>query len=131
MPAFNVLVSEVIVDHFLPGYSMREFLDHQLRWSRTIRDSRPWGYAGLIVTFPLVWAALAVLLSAGAAWSWWLLAIAAALRALLAAIAATKVLRDRQFVRDGWLIPLRDVLALFIWIASFAWTQDIVARRRV
>ena len=71
---FEVRVSEVVVDHFLPGYTMREFLDHQLRWARAIRDSRRWGYAGLVVTFPLVWAAFAVLFSAGACgrgFCWW------------------------------------------------------------
>ena len=117
---FKVLVSDVVVDHFLPGYSMREFFDHQLRWGRTIRDSRRWGYAGMVVTFPLVWAALAVLFSAGATWSWALLAVTAAMRAAVAWVGGRNVLADRQLLRDFWLVPLRDVLALAIWIASFA-----------
>jgi ceramide glucosyltransferase len=117
---FEVRVSEVVVDHFLPGYTMREFLDHQLRWARTIRDSRRLGYAGLIVTFPLVWAAFAVLFSGGAAWSWTLLAGTVLLRAAVVWAGANTILRDRQITRDFWLIPLRDVLALAIWAASFA-----------
>ncbi len=117
---FEVRVSEVVVDHFLPGYPTREFLEHQLRWARAIRDSRRWGYAGLIVTFPLVWAAFAVLFSVGAAWSWILLAATALMRAAVAVTAAGAALDDPQLKRDFWLIPLRDALALAIWAASFA-----------
>ena len=117
---FEVRVSEVVVDHFLPGYTMREFLDHQLRWARAIRDSRRWGYAGLVVTFPLVWAAFAVLFSAGASWSWILLAATVLMRAAVALTAGKTILQDPQLKRDFWLIPLRDVFALAIWVASFA-----------
>jgi ceramide glucosyltransferase len=117
---FQVRVSEVVVDHFLPDYTMREFLDHQLRWARTIRDSRRWGYAGLVITFPLVWAILAVLLSVGAAWSWVLLAITVSMRAAVAWVGGKTILQDAQLQRDFWLIPLRDVLALLIWLASFS-----------
>lgn len=117
---FQVCVSEVVVDHFLPGYTMREFLDHQLRWARTIRDSRRLGYAGLIITFPLVWAILAVLLSAGVGWSWVLLASAALTRSAVALVGAKTILQDSQLSRDFWLIPLRDAIALAIWAGSFA-----------
>lgn len=116
---FEVRVSEVVVDHSLPGYTMREFLDHQLRWARAIRDSRRLGYAGLIVTFPLVWAAFAVLFSAGASWSWILLAATVLMRAAVALTAGKTILQDPQLKRDFWLIPLRDVFALAIWVASF------------
>jgi ceramide glucosyltransferase len=117
---FEVRVSEIVVDHFLPGYTMREFLDHQLRWARAIRDSRRWGYAGLIVTFPLVWAALAVLFSGGSTWSWLLLASTALMRSAVTWGGGKTILQDPELKRDFWLIPLRDALALAIWAASFA-----------
>ncbi len=41
-----------------PAYSLRQAFQHQLRWARTIRDSRRWGYAGLVVTFGIPWALL-------------------------------------------------------------------------
>ena len=117
---FEVRVSDVVVDHFLPDYTMREFLDHQLRWARTIRDSRAWGYAGLVITFPFMWAVLTILFSPHAAWAWILLAITAAMRGVVAWAGGKAVLRDAQLLRDFWLIPLRDALALAIWVASFA-----------
>ena len=42
----NVRLSDVVVETFLPRYTLRSFLDHQLRWARTVRDSRFWGYVG-------------------------------------------------------------------------------------
>jgi ceramide glucosyltransferase len=115
-----IRLSDAIVEDYLPPYSFRAFLDHQLRWARTIRDSRPWGYAGLVFTFGLPWALLALALSRGAAWSWALLAITISIRALSALVVSSRVLHDSQSVRDLWLLPFRDVLAVGVWVASFA-----------
>jgi ceramide glucosyltransferase len=115
-----VELSEVVVETFLPRYTVGEFLGHQLRWARTIRDSRFWGYVGLGFTFGLPWALLGLLFSRGAWWAWALLAITAALRAAMSIEVGLVVLQDRQIVPLLYLIPLRDVLAFFLWIASFA-----------
>jgi ceramide glucosyltransferase len=115
-----VRMSDAIVEDYLPPYTLRGFFEHQLRWARTVRDSRPWGYAGLVFTFGLPWAFVALLFSRGAAWAWVLLAITAALRAGSASFVSSHVLRDRQSLRDLWLLPLRDVFALGLWLASFA-----------
>ncbi len=52
----RVELSAATVTTFLPAYTLRQFFQHQLRWSRTIRDARRWGYAGLLFTFGLPWA---------------------------------------------------------------------------
>jgi ceramide glucosyltransferase len=36
----KVELSEVVVETFLPAYTLSQFVDHQLRWGRTVRDSR-------------------------------------------------------------------------------------------
>ena len=56
----KVTLSDVVVETFLPAYTLRQFVDHQLRWGRTVRDSRRWGYLGLVLTFGFPWALLAV-----------------------------------------------------------------------
>ena len=61
----RVTLSDVVVETFLPAYTLRQFLDHQLRWGRTVRDSRRWGYLGLVLTFGFPWAVLAVAGSQG------------------------------------------------------------------
>src|SRR5579883_193859 len=50
---YAVILAPAVVDTMLPAYSMQRFFEHQLRWSRTVRDSRKWGHIGLLVTFPL------------------------------------------------------------------------------
>jgi ceramide glucosyltransferase len=114
-----VELSDVVVDTLLPRYTPREFYDHQLRWARSVRDSRRWGYIGVVLTFGLPWAMLALWTVHGAAWGWALLGFAGLLRLLVAVVAGILVLGDRNLLRLAWLIPLRDILALLIWIASF------------
>src|SRR5580693_6332408 len=116
----KVKLSDIVVDTFLPRYTFRGFFDHQLRWARTVRDSRFWGYVGLGLTFGLPWAVLALIFSRGAAWAWALLACTAAIRLAVAIVVGKSVLQDRQVVRSLALIPVRDVFALLVWIVSFA-----------
>jgi len=114
----GVMLSDVVVETFLPAYTMREFVDHQLRWGRTVRDARRWGYLGLVLTFGLPWAALAVISSHGVFWAWALLATTTGLRVAVALLVGWSVLRDRQVLRLLLWLPLRDLVALLIWLAS-------------
>lgn len=116
----RVELSDVVVETFLPAYSWRGFLQHQLRWARSVRDARRWGYAGLAFTFGVPWALLALLLSGGAPWAWILLAATLLARSVMAINLGWKLLRDSQVIRGLWLVPLRDCVALLVWIASFA-----------
>jgi ceramide glucosyltransferase len=115
-----VKLSDVVVETFLPRYTLRGFLDHQLRWARAVRDSRFWGYVGTGLTFGLPWAALALICAKGAGWAWALLACAAVLRMAVAIVVGKFVLRDRQLFRWLVLVPVRDTFALFMWMSSFA-----------
>jgi ceramide glucosyltransferase len=47
-----------------------------------------------------------------------LFAVAAMLRMSMAWTAVVSVLKDREAVRSLWLLPLRDFLAAFVWIAG-------------
>jgi ceramide glucosyltransferase len=116
----NVVLSDVVVDTHLPEYSFAEFLQHQLRWARSTRHSRRWGYVGLLLTFAVPWALLAVVAAHDALWSWLLLLGALLFRLAVAFEVGVGVLQDRSLMRDFWLIPLRDVIALLVWIGSFA-----------
>ena len=116
----KVRLSDVVVETLLPRYTFRGFLDHQLRWARTVRDSRFWGYVGTGLTFGLPWAALALIFAKGAGWAWMLLAGTAGLRIAVAVVVGRFVLGDRQVVRSLALIPVRDVIAVLVWMRSFA-----------
>ncbi len=117
---YAVALSREVVETSVPAYRWRGFLEHQLRWYRTVRDARPWGYAGLVFTFGLVWAALNVVASGVSLVSLWLLALAFLLRLALAGAVGVNVLGDAQVLANFWLLPLRDVVAMGLWVAGFA-----------
>jgi ceramide glucosyltransferase len=117
---YEVVLANVVVETHLPAYSMREFFQHQMRWSRSMRDSRRAGYIGLLFTFGLPWAIFSVLLAPLSWWSWAALAAAAFLRTVLAIKVGIGIVQDRTLWRGLWLLPLRDLVAFWFWIASFA-----------
>jgi ceramide glucosyltransferase len=126
----KVELSAATVVTFLPAYTLRQFLRHQLRWSRTIRDARRWGYAGLLFTFGLPWALVTLLAAHGAAWAWALFALTFVVRLAVGFVSAVVVLHDRQIFRDVILLPLRDLIAPLVWAAGFIgnrihWRGDV------
>jgi len=116
----KVVLSGVVVETHLPAYDLREFLDHQLRWFRGIRDARRTGYIGLISTFGIMWALLALISARAAPWSWAVLGAMLLLRAGVALLMGTAVLHDQQTLSQLWLLPLRDLIAAAVWTVSFA-----------
>jgi len=114
----QVKLSDVVVETFLPPYRLAGFFAHQLRWARGVRDARAGGYFGLIFTFGILWALLALVASHGALWSWGSVAFVLLLRLSVALVVGGKILRDRTVLNDLWLIPLRDLIAVAVWLIS-------------
>ena len=117
---FEVVLSGEVVDTFLPAYSFGQFLAHQIRWSRSTRDSRKLGYAGLVFTYGLPWAMCNLVASGASLSSIALLSLTLLARVALALAVGVGVLGDRKVLRDLWLLPARDMVALGIWIWSYA-----------
>lgn len=117
---YRVALTGEVVETGVPAYGWRGFADHQMRWLRTVRDARPWGYAGLIFTHGLAWAVVNVVVSGVSPLSLWLLALSFFLRLALAMTLSTEVLGDRQALAHLWLLPVRDIVALGLWAAGFA-----------
>ncbi len=113
------LTSEV-VETSVPAYTWRGLVDHQLRWARAIRCSRPAGYAGLVVTHGLSWALLNIVASGLSPLSLWLLALSFFLRLAQAMNVGAGVLADHEVISNLWLLPLRDLIAMAVWIVGFA-----------
>jgi ceramide glucosyltransferase len=108
------------VETTVPAYDFRGFWDHQLRWARSTRDSRRWGYVGLGITYCIPWAVLNCIASGFALWSFTLLSLVVLARVSVALTVGVGVLRDEQVLRDLWLLPLRDFFGLVFWTWSFA-----------
>lgn len=115
----KVVLADVVVETNLPNYSFGDFFAHQLRWGRSTRDSRPWGYSGVLLTQGLPWALAALLASGEAAWGWALFGLVALLRVTVAGEVGRGVLGDRSVWQYFWLLPLRDLIGLGVWIGSY------------
>ncbi|MFZ0525426.1 MAG: bacteriohopanetetrol glucosamine biosynthesis glycosyltransferase HpnI [Xanthobacteraceae bacterium] len=111
----NVAIPTYIVAHACSEQSARDLIRHELRWARTIRAIDPAGFAGLVITYALPLALIAVGLGG----------INPAGLIVIAALACRLLLQseiDRAFhLRSDlfWLGPLRDILSFAIFVMSF------------
>jgi ceramide glucosyltransferase len=117
---YTVELCSEVVETTVPAYGLRGFWEHQLRWARSTRDSRKLGYIGQGVTYVLPWAMMTCVVSGFELWSFVLLCVVVLARVAVALSVGVGVLRDRQVLRDLWLLPARDFFGLLIWIWSFA-----------
>jgi ceramide glucosyltransferase len=113
---YGVILSSYVIEHHIGSQGFRANFQHRLRWNRSSRCSRPWGYAGQVFTNPLP---LALLVTAARPAWWPLLAVTAAFRAAAAWVVAESVLHDPLIRRRWWLLPLQDVVSFLTWIAGF------------
>jgi ceramide glucosyltransferase len=109
------LISSVVVTTRLSAGSWSAAWQHQLRWARTIRLSRGGGYAGLPITFATLWAAIAA-----AAGMFTIAAALLAIRMAMAIAAGGLVLRSRDVLRYCYLIPLRDLWGVAVWMRALS-----------
>ena len=124
---FAVELSSEIVETHVPAWTFSGYLHHQLRWARAMRDSRRAGYAGLLFSYGLAWSILNLVASGLSLPAFALFSLALMFRVSLALGVGVGILGDRQVLRDLWLLPLRDLLALGIWAWSYA--SDAIAWR--
>jgi ceramide glucosyltransferase len=109
-----------VVETAVPAYGFHGFWEHQIRWARTTRDSRRWGYLGSGITYCIPWAVLNCVASGFALWSFTLLSLVVLARVAVALSVGVGVLGDAQVLRDIWLLPLRDCFGLGFWAWSYA-----------
>jgi ceramide glucosyltransferase len=113
---YGVILSSYVIEHRIGAQRFAANFRHRLRWNRSTRRSRPWGYVGQLFTNPLP---LALLLWAAAP-AWWPVAAATvALRALAGIATAGLVLRDPLTARLWWAVPVQDVASFAVWAAGF------------
>jgi ceramide glucosyltransferase len=115
---FAVRLADTIPATTVPEEHFGALFRHELRWARTIRALVPTQFFASALQYPLVWAALAMVLSAGATWAWLLFLVAWAGRAV-AARGIDQVLR-LAFPAPVWLLPLRELMSVGVMVASYA-----------
>ena len=116
---YNNVISRHVIENRVGSMSFAAHLSHQLRWARTQRTSRPWGFFGYGVAHVFTFA-LALLCVRPSAASAAAMACILALRCILALVVYLKVIRTKTWLKWLFLMPLRDVLGFVVWLWSFA-----------
>ena len=117
-----VLSDTIVATHL--GGDWGDMWTHQVRWARTVRVSKFWGYAGLPLAFGSLWA---LALAAVGEWTWALALLA--VRMAMATAGGWFVLRSPDVLRMWVLIPLRDLLTAAAWLAGL-FGKSVVWRGR-
>jgi ceramide glucosyltransferase len=106
-----------------PSQTLGAYLRHELRWAIGIRNIRPGGHFGMLFTHGLPWAFAAALVAPSAAVASAYLIAYFVLRFAMAWTVGVWGLRDPILRRRLWLLPVRDLLSFFVWVASFSVNQ--------
>ena len=72
---YGVILSSYVIEHRIGAQGFAANLRHRLRWNRSTRRSRPWGYVGQVFTNPLplallLWAAAPAVVAGGGGGGW-------------------------------------------------------------
>lgn len=116
---WQIALDGCFIECVIKSGNLMSVLSRQLRWARTMRVSRPGGYLASGITHPFPAVMLATLLAPTP------IVGAAAVVMLYGVRLGVSTLFSRRFVRDNlfprwlWLLPLRDMLAFFVWALSF------------
>jgi len=116
---FEVRLLPYVVQSVADFQTLREFLYKRVRWMTVMRLMRPWGHLGLLFTWGLPWALVAVAvhpsLSIAAAY----LGTYIALRIAMTWLIGVGAMKQTGLWKKMPLIPLWDAFAFFIWLVSF------------
>jgi ceramide glucosyltransferase len=106
-------MADTVVETNLGAGTWRDVWKHQVRWSRTLRVSRPGGYFGYGITQATVWCLLAALLGHPG------VAVAGLIMRLTAAHFALRALGQSGMLPLA-AVPFRDLLGFAVWCAGLA-----------
>jgi ceramide glucosyltransferase len=109
----GVILSSYVIEHHIGSSDLHDNAIHRLRWARSTRRSRPFGYIGQLFTMPIPLA----LLVCAANWHLWpVLLPTFFFRGLAAWVVSHRVLHTRL----NWLLlPIEDVMVFCFWAAGF------------
>lgn len=123
---WRLALDRQFVESMLRPETFRSIFSRQLRWSRTMRVSRPGGYLASGITLPGLGVVMAVLLGPMPA-ALTALVLFYLLRLSITTIFSRYYLADKLLPRWAWLLPLRDLLACLTWLGAF--TGNLVTWR--
>jgi ceramide glucosyltransferase len=116
---YEVALSSYVLNHQVLGESFWSTFQHRLRWARSTRCSRPWGYVGEVFTHPLAPALGLLALAPQSPVCQAILAATVLMRWLVAWSVAGGILHDPNLRRSWWLVPAQDLLEFVVWCCGF------------
>jgi ceramide glucosyltransferase len=119
----KIAICPVVVECWDASLNWRGAWKHQLRWARTIRVCQPLPYFFSILSNATLWPLLWLIVSLVSTKTF--CAPLAALAFVLARIAFAQNLQrrfvqSRQNIVPFWLVPVKDLLQVAIWLAAFS-----------
>jgi len=124
---WKVALSHHVIDHMVLNSSFVASIEHQIRWMKSTRFSRPKGHFGTALTFAMPFGLIAALGAVGlghpilgAVLIGWSLVT----RFAIAWAAGWLVVGDRNWLELFLLYPVRDLMGFFFWASSY--TSDRV-----
>jgi ceramide glucosyltransferase len=107
------------VDTILDLKSSRDWWNHQVYWDQNHRAAQPRAYFSAVIVRAVPFAALYALARGFDAGGLLVLAATLALRLLTSAFILKAGLRDREGLRALYLLPIRDLIALWSFILAY------------
>ncbi len=119
---YKIYLSDYIVENMVEETSLKNLIQHELRWARTLRRVEPIGYALTFLTDSLVLGISLGIILYVIKGSLLLLLIPAFLTLLLRIILhnSSNEITKSENLSEILLIPLRDILSFFIRFISYA-----------
>jgi ceramide glucosyltransferase len=125
---YRVVLSGHVIDHVISPLTLRRVWEHELRWARSTRWSRPWGHLGTGLIFAIPYGILGLLAAIGLGrigLGVALFAIAIANRVIESWAIGWGVTRDPRARNAPWLYWIRDLLGFFVWCASYVGQRTV------
>ena len=116
---YEVKLLPYVVKTVADFQNLKELMYKRVRWMTVMRLMRPWGHLGLIFTWGLPWALIAIAVHPTLAFAGAYLGGYIAFRIAMTWIVGIWGMKQRGLWSKMPLIPLWDLIAFGIWIASF------------
>lgn len=119
----RVVLSHHVIDHIVLHSSFFASMQHQARWMKSTRFSRPKGHFGTALTFSVPFgflAALAALLLHLPALATAALVWSIATRTWMGWVISQRIVKEKSPWSSVLLYPVRDLIGFFFWAASYA-----------
>ena len=115
----DVKLLPYVVQTVADFHSLKELLEKRVRWMTVMRHMRPWGHVGLLFTWGLPWALVAVMVHPSVAVAVAYFGGYLACRIAMAWLIGTWGMKQKGLWKQFPLIPVWDAMALYIWLVSF------------